>query len=266
MALFDSVIGETSERFDLTSDQSKALLSALLGLINDAETGGFSSFTSRFRNANLGETVSSWTKTGVNAPISKEQIESALGAETVAALADRAGLDYATTVSALTFLLPETIDRLTPTGAIPDEQSLRDAADDLDGNADDSANGVGNRRSTVSTEAFDRIGNATEDVAGKDHDLMSGSRITESAAVGDRFSAAPAAISDQRLAENYTDEFSDDSPLKWLVPLILTGLLIALGFWFCGGKSPTSHASINAVSDFSIVTTIDSNRATGSIG
>lgn len=266
MALFDSVIGETGERFDLTGDQSKALLSALLGLMSDSGTGGFSGFSSRLRSANLGDAVSSWTTTGDNAPISKEQIESALGAETVAALADRAGLDYATTVSALTFLLPETIDRLTPNGAVPDEQTLRAAADDLDGDAGDSANGVGNTTSAVSTEVFDRIGNATEDVAGKERDTLSGNRVNESAAVGDRFSAAPAAVSDQRLAENFTDEFSDDSPMKWLVPLILTGLLIALGFWFCGGKPSTPHASINAESDFSVATTIDSNPATNSIG
>ena len=260
MALFDSVTGETSERFDLTNDQSKALLSALLGLISDAETGGFSGFSNRFRSANLGDSFSSWTKTGVNAPVSKEQIESALGAETVAALADRAGLDYATTVSALTFALPETIDRLTPNGAIPDEQSLRAAADELEGDADDSAFVVGNPTGTVSTEAFDRIGNATEDVAGNEHDMMSNSRINEPAAVGDRFSAAPAAISDRQVTGSFTDEFSDDSPMKWIVPLILTGLIVVAGYWFCGKSSSAPHAYINTDSDFSIVAELCLNR------
>jgi uncharacterized protein YidB (DUF937 family) len=266
MTQFGSIIGETSERFSLTSDQSKALLSALLGFMSDAGTGGFSGFSRRFHSANLGETVSSWTKTGVNAAISKEQIESAFGAETVATLADRAGLDYATTVSALTFLLPETIDRLTPNGAIPDEQTLRAAANDLDDDSIDSTVGGNAAASAVSTEAFDRIGNATEDVAGKAHGMMNESHIDDPAAVGDRFSAGSAAISDQRLAENYADEFNDDSPLKWLAPLIITGLLVAAGFWFCGKSSSAPHASLNAGFDFSRATAIYLSRAKNDAG
>ncbi|HEX8638598.1 MAG TPA: YidB family protein [Pyrinomonadaceae bacterium] len=256
MALFDSIISETGERFDLTTDQARALLSALLGLISDSTNGGFSGFTNRFRSANPGDAVSSWTRKGDDSAISKEQIESALGAETIAALADRAGLDYATTVSAMTFLLPQTIERLTANGRIPDEQSLRIAADDLNDDSNDSASDESNATSRVSTGAFDRVGNATEDVAGKEHDMLSENRVNDSAEFADRFSGAPDAVSDRRLAENDDDEFRDDSPLKWLVPLILTGLLIALGFWFCG-KSSTSHASISAESDFPKTSTIN---------
>lgn len=262
MSLFESIISETGEKVDLTRDQAKALLSALLGLISDQATGGFSGFTSRLRSANLGDEVSSWTTKGNNAAISKEQIESALGAETIAAVADRAGLDYATTVSATTFLLPQTIERLTANGDIPDEQSLRIAAEDLD---NDSAIGESNATSRISTEAFDRIGNATEDVAGKEHDMSSANHVNDPAEFTDRFSSAPDGVSDRQAAENYDDEFRDDSPLKWLMPLILTGLLIALGFWFCG-KSSASHAGIRAESDFSKTSTINLNRAANIAG
>lgn len=256
MALFDSIIGKTTERFDLTIDQAKALISASLGLLIDPTTGGFSGFSSRFRNANLSDTVSSWTATGDNTPISKEQIESALGAETIAALADRAGLDYATTVSAMTFLLPQTIDKLTPNGEMPDEKTLRAATDDLDDEANDSAIGVRN----TATEAFDRIGNATEDIAGKGHDMMSGSRISDSASGVDRVSAASVEISDQRLAENYSDEFNDDSPMKWLAPLIIVALLVAGGFWFCGKSSSAPRAKHDADFNFLSAAAIKFNQ------
>ena len=246
MALFDSIITETGERFDLSGDQSKALLASMLGLMNDSKNGGFRGFSSRFSNANLTDTFSSWTTTGENAPISQEQIESALGAETIAAVADRAGLDYATTVSAMAFLLPQTIERLTPDGSIPDEQNLSAAIADFNDESAATVTEANSSASAVSTGAFDRIGNATEDIGGKEHDMMSENRISDFAAVGDRFSGAPAASSDSRLAENLDEEFNDDSPLKWLVPLIITALLIALGFWFCGGKS-AQHASINSV-------------------
>ena len=264
MTLFDSIIDESGERLDLTSDQAKALISALLGLMTDSSTHGISGFSSRFRDANLGDAWSSWTRIGENAPISKEQIESALGAETIAAVSDRAGLDYATTVSALAFVLPQTIDRLTPNGAMPDEQALRAAADDLITDSDDSVPGVSVAERTASTEAFDRVGNATEDVAGKAPDMMNDASLNDSAAVGDRFSGAPAERFDQRLGENVDGEFSDDSPLKWLAPLIVVGLLVAAGFWFCGNSS-APRASIKRDSDFfSVKSTFDQSNSNAS--
>lgn len=252
MALFDSIVEETSEKFDLTSDQARALLSALLGLMTDSASGGFSGLIRRFRPADSDEASSLQTFGGV--PLSKEQIESSLGAETIAALADRAGLDYATTVSALTFLLPQTVDRLTPNGKIPDEQTLRAAAEDLTVDPNTPAL-TGSATNAASADVFDRIGNATEDIGGKESGIMSGSRIDDPATVADRFSAAAVDVSDRRLTENYHDEFNDDSPLKWLVPLIIVALLVVTGFWFCGKSSSAPHASINTDSDFSIVTT-----------
>jgi uncharacterized protein YidB (DUF937 family) len=261
MAFFDSVIAETGERFDLTGDQSKALLSALLGLMNDSQTGGFSGFKSRFSNANLADTFSSWTTKGENAPISKEQIESAFGAETIAAVADRAGLDYATTVSAMTFLLPQTIDRLTPSGAAPDEQNLRAAISDLSGESNESPDNSGGEANAVSTNAFDRIGNATEDVGSKETDMMSDNQINDFAPIGDRVSAA---VSDYNIAENLDDEFNDDSPVKWLAPLVIIALLIALGFWFCGGNS-SARASLHVDFDFSSAASANFNPRLGLI-
>lgn len=246
MALFDSIVAETGDRFDLTGDQSKSLLSALFGLMTETANGGFDGFASRFRRADSGDAFSSWIQNGENAGISQSQIETAFGAETIAAVADRAGLDYATTVSAMTFLLPQTIDRLTPDGKMPDEIDVRAAINDFSRASNDSA--VESATKTVSTGAFDRIGNATEDVGGKEHDMLSGNQISDFAPVGDRFSAAPPVISDDVKNENLDDEFNDESPLKWIVPLIITGLLVALGYAFCGGKA-AEHASIFADSD-----------------
>jgi hypothetical protein len=91
------------------------------------------------------------------------------------------------------------------------------------------------------------VGSAVEDIGGKEHDMMSDNQKGDFAAVGDRFSAAPAAASNDMLAENSAAEFNDDSPLKWLVPLIITALLVALGFLFCGGKTGDhANAATNA--------------------
>lgn len=249
MAFFDSIIAAAGEKFNVTDDQSKALLAALLGLMADAKNGGFSELASRLRPADSSGAVPASTNSGENANVSKDQIEAILGAETIAALADRAGLDYATTVAAMTFLLPATIARLKSNGAAADEQKLRAAIGELSGDAGESAHNAEIAANKPATEAFDRIGNATENTGGNERDATGGNPLNDSAPIGDRFSGAPVAVSHNAAADNPNDNvFNDDSPLKWIVPLIITALLIALGYSVCGGN-PAEHARVFADSD-----------------
>ena len=52
MALFDALLREVSTRFGL-GDKASSLLDALLALINNPQTGGFSGFLSRFNQQGL---------------------------------------------------------------------------------------------------------------------------------------------------------------------------------------------------------------------
>ena len=63
----------------------------------------------------MADLVQSWIGTGANLPVSADQLQSALGSDTVQKLAGQFGID----ASHLPALLPEIVSRLTPNGDIP---------------------------------------------------------------------------------------------------------------------------------------------------
>ncbi len=66
----------------------------------------------------LGPTVRSWVGSGTNLPISADQLHQAFGADTIQALAAKAGLDPQELAQKLAQILPQAIDKLTPAGAV----------------------------------------------------------------------------------------------------------------------------------------------------
>ncbi len=118
MALFDVLLREVSTRFNL-GDKASSLLNALLALINDPQTGGFLGFLSRFNQQGLGDLVTSWTTGVTNKPLSPAQLERSLGQDTISRIAGQVGLPQATTSSALAYLVPEVVHRLTPDNYVP---------------------------------------------------------------------------------------------------------------------------------------------------
>lgn len=91
----------------------------------------------------------------------------------------------------------------------------------IDGNdfpmqAGKTAAGIGG--TTSAGETLDRIGSAASEF----NDLNDAG----AGALNNNFGAA--------LGELDNIEANDDSPLKWITPLVLLALLVALGSWFCG--------------------------------
>ena len=62
-----------------------------------------------------------WVSADANADLGDGDLESAVGDDTLDELARRTGLSRAEIVSRLRTALPETINRLTPGGRVPDE-------------------------------------------------------------------------------------------------------------------------------------------------
>lgn len=118
MNIIDPLLREATERFSLGNGASP-LFSSLLSLIVNPQNGGIAGFFSRFQQAGLGNLVSSWTGHGDNDPISANQLEQGLGGETLGRLAASAGLPVAAAAPAMAFMLPKLIDLLTPDGVIP---------------------------------------------------------------------------------------------------------------------------------------------------
>ena len=80
--------------------------------------GGVAGVVSQFEKQGLGATVKSWVGTGPNQPISPDQVQHALGTDTVSQLAAKAGIEVKDLLQKLSAALPQAIDKLTPGGTV----------------------------------------------------------------------------------------------------------------------------------------------------
>jgi uncharacterized protein YidB (DUF937 family) len=117
MGLFDSLAKNALG--SMLGGSAKLDPAAMLsGLLNDA--GGLSGMMAQFEKAGMGATFSSWIGTGTNQPISADQMQNAVGAENLQALAAKVGMSVTTVLPLLSQFLPHVIDKLTPQGIIHD--------------------------------------------------------------------------------------------------------------------------------------------------
>lgn len=115
--MFDSLIDQVAGNFGL-GDRAQPLLQQLLSLITNQQTGGLSGFLGNFRQAGLGNLVDSWVGKGESLPISTEQLQNALGSNTIEQIAAKAGIPAATAAPAIAAMIPSIVDKFTPSGAL----------------------------------------------------------------------------------------------------------------------------------------------------
>ena len=137
MGLLDGIIGNVIGSV-LSGNQTRSPLGAGLGglgggnardanpllqiaLVLLQQNGGLEGILGKFREAGLNDQADSWVSTGANRGISPDQLEQALGSSTVSDIASQLGLSQEQTGSALSELLPEVINRLTPQGQVTAE-------------------------------------------------------------------------------------------------------------------------------------------------
>ncbi|MGJ7613006.1 MULTISPECIES: YidB family protein [unclassified Variovorax] len=101
------------------------LAGALGGLLanNGAEggLGGLGGLVSKFEQAGMGNVINSWIGKGENQPVSGDQLQNALGGDTIAAIASKLGINAQTLLPMLATMLPALIDHLTPHGKVPEQ-------------------------------------------------------------------------------------------------------------------------------------------------
>ena len=100
------------------------LMDIVLGLITNPQTGGLQGLIQTFKEKGLGDAVSSWISTGKNQPISGDQIQHALGGNLIQQIAEQLGSSKSEVSGGLANLLPDIIDKLTPTGKLPEGDQL----------------------------------------------------------------------------------------------------------------------------------------------
>jgi uncharacterized protein YidB (DUF937 family) len=120
MSFFRSLVNAVLAGFgDAGSPQAK-LAQGVLDKLQSNDGGGLSAFAQLFHANGLGSIVQSWIGTGANEPITSQQLESAVGSDWIAQLAERAGVSSETVKTQLVEVLPKIVDRLTPSGKLPD--------------------------------------------------------------------------------------------------------------------------------------------------
>jgi len=221
--MFDSIVNEASERFGLGS-KTGGILSGLLQYI---VTGGLKSFIEKFRRAGLGDAVNSWMGTGQNDQLSNFQVENALGADSVASIARNAGVDKAAAASVLGFMVPKVVDTLTPDGKLPEESSLRNKLSGVLGSLGKFGGNIGSAVSGVGSAAIGGIGSAVSGVGS----AATGGLGAVAGGVGSAVGSARNAASDV-LNTRSSGSGGFGRTLKWLLPLLLIGL-IGFGAYSC---------------------------------
>lgn len=221
--MFDSIVNEASKRFGLGTNTG----GVLSGLLQYIVTGGLKSFIEKFRRAGLGDAVSSWIGSGQNDQLSNLQVENALGADSVASIAKNAGVDKGAAASVLGFLVPKVVDTLTPDGKLPEESSLRNKLSGVLGSLGELGGNIGSAVTGVGSAAVGGIGSAVSGVGS----VATGGIGAVAGGIGSAVGGARNAATDV-LNTRSSGSGGLGRSLKWLLPLLLLGL-IAFGAYSC---------------------------------
>ena len=134
MGLLDSVLGSVLGGSGQNQNSGQAaLINAVIQMISNkaggAGTGSsLGGLVGALTQGGLGDIASSWIGKGQNMSVSPDQITQSLGGTGgggfLAQLAQQAGLSQGDTASQLSQLLPGLVDKLTPDGEVPQQDSL----------------------------------------------------------------------------------------------------------------------------------------------
>ena len=290
--MFESIIDGAKEKFGIGGDKAGGLLAAVLGMISDPASGGFGGFIDKFKNAGMGDLVSSWIGTGDSQPMTSEQVTAALGDKTIDSVAKTAGIDGSTAATAMAGMIPQVVDSLTPDGNMPDESGLLDK---ISGFMSDWGGAIGGAvvggigaAAAMAGGAADKVGDAAGATIGKGKEVLSGGIDAAGDAAGATYDKGKEILSGGvgaagDVAGAARDKVSGaigsvgnaldidsggGSFLKWLIPLLLLIGVIALGWMFLGrGTTPATNSNANTSRSNTNMTntasTVNTNANTG---
>jgi uncharacterized protein YidB (DUF937 family) len=117
MGLLDGLLENV---LDIGTQQSQgSMLQIALQVLE--QNGGLPGIISKFEHGGMADHVGSWVGTGANMPISGAQLQEILGSGSIGEIAQRLGLSHGDASSGLAQVLPQLIDKLTPTGQVPSD-------------------------------------------------------------------------------------------------------------------------------------------------
>lgn len=87
-------------------------------------SGGLGELLSRFEQNGQGDVAQSWVGNGPNQQVSPDDVEKAVGGDTLDTLARETGISRDQLRNTLSAELPQMVDRLTPHGRVPTAQEV----------------------------------------------------------------------------------------------------------------------------------------------
>jgi uncharacterized protein YidB (DUF937 family) len=125
MGLFDQIVSGALR--GAMGQGENSLMPGMLGqLLGQTNLGGVGGLLAQLQQGGLGEQVASWLGSGANHTISADQLRNALGSEQVQQMARSAGLPVDQLLGMLAQHLPQTVDKMSPNGAL-DESAATDS-------------------------------------------------------------------------------------------------------------------------------------------
>lgn len=120
--MFDALIREISQRFGL-GDKAQDLVTSLLALIFDPNSGGIHGLAAKLQQQGLGDLLSTWLggSAGPATAITPQQVENVLGSSQLSGIADKLGVARGTVVAAASAALPKIISVVSANGQLPTE-------------------------------------------------------------------------------------------------------------------------------------------------
>jgi uncharacterized protein YidB (DUF937 family) len=125
MGLLDGLVKGLAGKFLGGGSQQNPLLDIAMGLLTNPQTGGLSGLVETFTKKGLGDAMGSWISTGQNLPVTGQQVQQALGGDLIEQFARQMGSSKEDVSGGLASLLPDIIDKLTPNGQLPPQDSLQ---------------------------------------------------------------------------------------------------------------------------------------------
>jgi uncharacterized protein YidB (DUF937 family) len=118
--------------FGMVPNSQKAkLMGAAMGALGGGGGGlaGLTGLLGRFQSAGLQDKADSWVGDGPNARLSSDEVGRALGDDQIAEIAAQAGVSPAQAKRALSKMIPDAVNEMTPEGHLPaDDPAFESAA------------------------------------------------------------------------------------------------------------------------------------------
>lgn len=124
MGILDSLLKGSTGQSEGTTNPSA--MSGIIEMITGGGTGGIQGLIKKLTDGGLGGIVGSWIGTGENEPVEPEQLQNALGSDTVEKLATQMGVSKEEAAAELSKTLPTVVDKLTPDGKLPESDNMGD--------------------------------------------------------------------------------------------------------------------------------------------